>query len=134
MPRGPRPGRVPIMIGANGPRGQRQAVRHADIWSCYIEERAHVDEIRPRIASLESICAEEGREPESIGRSVGMIVDPREPAGANPAVVSGSAEEIADTVRSFHAVGFTQVELMIRTANIQAVEALEPVLALLEDA
>lgn len=37
-PRGPRPGRIPIMIGGNRPTGQRHAVRHADIWSGWPED------------------------------------------------------------------------------------------------
>ena len=37
-PQGPRPGRIPIMLGVLGPRGQRLAARYADIWSCYAEE------------------------------------------------------------------------------------------------
>ena len=48
QPVGPRPNRIPILIGGNGPRGQRAASQHADIYSCYIEERAHIDEVRPR--------------------------------------------------------------------------------------
>ena len=46
-PVGPRPNAIPLLIGGNGPKGQRHAVQHADIWSGYIEERAHIDEMRP---------------------------------------------------------------------------------------
>ena len=31
------------MIGGNGPKGQRLAARYADTWSCYAEERSHLD-------------------------------------------------------------------------------------------
>ena len=58
QPVGPRPGSIPLLIGGNGPKGQRHAVRHADIWSGYVEERAHPDEVGPLIGSLEAICAE----------------------------------------------------------------------------
>ena len=37
-PRGPRPGAIPIMLGAHGKRTMRLAVEHADIWSCYATE------------------------------------------------------------------------------------------------
>jgi alkanesulfonate monooxygenase SsuD/methylene tetrahydromethanopterin reductase-like flavin-dependent oxidoreductase (luciferase family) len=76
QPVGPRPHAIPLLIGGNGPRAQRHAVRHADIWSCYVEQRAHVDELKPRIASLEEICTELGRDPGSIGRAVGVVVRP----------------------------------------------------------
>ena len=126
-PAGPRPNGIPIMIGGNGPKGQRHAVRHADIYSCYIEDRAHVDEVAPRLASLEAICAEEGRDPASIGRSVGLVVNPTEPAGAKVHTVSGSVPEIADQLRSFRDAGFTRLEIMLMPGTLEAFEALAPV-------
>ena len=47
QPVGPRPNAIPLLIGGNGPRGQRAAALHADTWSGYAEERAHVDELGP---------------------------------------------------------------------------------------
>ena len=37
-PRGPRPGGIPLLLGGNGPKGQRVAAIHADIYSRYVEE------------------------------------------------------------------------------------------------
>ena len=48
-PLGPRPGRIPIMIGAKGPKMLRLAALHADIWSWYVEERSDLDEFGPRL-------------------------------------------------------------------------------------
>jgi alkanesulfonate monooxygenase SsuD/methylene tetrahydromethanopterin reductase-like flavin-dependent oxidoreductase (luciferase family) len=126
-PRGPRPGTMPLLIGGNGPKGQRAAVRFADIYSCYVEERAQVDEVAPRLASMEAICAELGRDPASIGRSVGVSVRPLDAAGLRPDVISGSPGEIADALRAFRDGGFTQVELMFGPGNLAALEALAPV-------
>ncbi|MEX1169173.1 MAG: LLM class flavin-dependent oxidoreductase [Chloroflexota bacterium] len=132
QPIGPRPNGIPILIGGNGPRGQRAAARHADTYSCYVEERAQVDEVAPRLASLDTICAEIGRDPSTLGRSVGVSVLPLEPAGARSDAVSGSAEEIADAFRSFRDAGFTQLEMMFHPGTVAAVEALAPVLELLD--
>ena len=60
-PVGPRPGRIPIMIGAKGPRMLRLAARHADIWSWFVEERSDLTEFGPRLAALEAACADIGR-------------------------------------------------------------------------
>lgn len=128
QPVGPRPGSIPLLIGGNGPKGQRHAVRHADIWSAYVEERAHVDEMAPRIASMEAICAEEGRDPASIGRSVGLSVRPLSPAGERPDVLSGSAQEIADAFRTFETAGYTRLEIMFGPGTMAALEALAPIL------
>ena len=116
---------MPLMIGGNGPRGQRAAVRYADIYSCYVEES--LDEVAARLASLEGICAELDRDPSSIGRSVGAWVRPLEPAGVRPSSLSGSPDEITEAVRSLRAAGFNQVELMYLPGTMEALEALAPV-------
>jgi alkanesulfonate monooxygenase SsuD/methylene tetrahydromethanopterin reductase-like flavin-dependent oxidoreductase (luciferase family) len=126
-PRGPRPGSTPLMIGGNGPRGQRLAVRYADIYSCYVEERATVEETGPRLASLAAICAELGRGPATIGRSVGVLARPLEAAGARAGSLSGSPEEMTDAIRAFRDSGFNQVELMYLPGTLEALEALAPV-------
>jgi alkanesulfonate monooxygenase SsuD/methylene tetrahydromethanopterin reductase-like flavin-dependent oxidoreductase (luciferase family) len=131
QPVGPRPGAIPILIGGNGPKGQRAAVQHADIYSCYVEERAHVDEVGPRLTSLEAICEELDRDPASIGRSVGVVVNAVERL-ERPDVISGSADEIADTFRAFRDGGFTRVEIMFSPGTMAALEALVPVLELLD--
>lgn len=131
QPVGPRPNRIPLLIGGNGPKGQRYAALHADIWSGYAEERAHVDELGPRLASLEAICEDVGRDPVSIGRGAGLSVRPLDPAGAREDAISGSAEEIADALRSFREAGFSQVDLMVGPGTIEAFDAMAPVLELL---
>ena len=133
-PQGPRPGAIPIMIGGHGPKGVRHAVRLADIWSCYAEKRSDLDELGPRIAALEEACAELGRDPATIGRSAGIEVAPLARAGdaGVEGMVTGSAEEIADQFRAFAAAGYSQLEIMLEPPTIEAVEALAPVLALLD--
>ena len=126
-PRGPRPGRIPIMLGGNGPKGRRLAVQLADIYSCYVEQHATADEVRPHIESLEVACAEAERDPASIGRSVGVYAHPLEPAGVRSSRLSGSTEQIADGIRAFRGAGFTQVELMYAPPTMAALDALAPV-------
>jgi alkanesulfonate monooxygenase SsuD/methylene tetrahydromethanopterin reductase-like flavin-dependent oxidoreductase (luciferase family) len=128
LPVGPRPNAIPLLIGGNGPRGQRAAARHADIWSGYIEERASVDEIAPRLASLDRICEEIGRDPATIGRGAGVSVNPLQPSGWRASVISGPAEAIADALRAFREAGFTQVDIMLGPGTVEAIEAMAPVM------
>lgn len=131
QPVGPRPNAIPLLIGGNGRKGQRHAVLHADTWSGYAEERAHVDELAPRLASLDAICEELGRDPASIGRGAGVSVNPTLPAGIRPDLISGSAEEIADALRSFREAGFTQVDLILGPGTVEAFEKMARVVSLL---
>ncbi len=132
LPQGPRPGRIPIMLGVHGPKGQRLAAQYADIWSCYAEEKSDMSELGPRLVTLEAACVDVGRDPATIGRSAGLLVKPLEsepdPTGEH---LTGSPERIADAVRTFRAGGFTQVELLPTPASVEALEALAPVLELL---
>ncbi len=131
LPVGPRPNAIPLLIGGNGPKGQRLAARHADIWSGYVEEHAHVDELAPRLATLDAICEELGRDSATIGRAAGVSVNPVDPSDGRATVISGSSEEIADALRSFREAGFTQVDIMLGPGTVAAVEAMAPVLDLL---
>jgi alkanesulfonate monooxygenase SsuD/methylene tetrahydromethanopterin reductase-like flavin-dependent oxidoreductase (luciferase family) len=130
-PVGPRPGRIPIMIGAKGPKMLRIAARHADIWSWYVEERSDLEEFGPRLAALEATCLEVGRDPATIGRSAGIVVEPTSTTGAADvlaAPIRGSAEEIADSFRAFCAAGFTQMEVLLWPRTLAALDAMAPVI------
>jgi alkanesulfonate monooxygenase SsuD/methylene tetrahydromethanopterin reductase-like flavin-dependent oxidoreductase (luciferase family) len=130
-PVGPRPGRIPIMIGAKGPRMLRLAALHADIWSWFVEERSDLGEFGPRLAALEAACAEVGRDPATIGRSAGIVVEPTSVTGAAEVVgvpIRGSTAEIADALLAFQAGGFDHLELVPWPPTIAALDAMAPVL------
>lgn len=134
-PVGPRPGRIPILIGAKGPKMLQMTVRHADVWSWYVEERSDLTEFRPRLAALLEACDAAGRDPATIGRSAGVAVEPTAITGAADVIgvpIRGTSEEIADAFREFREAGFTQIEVMLWPPTLTALEAMEPVIRLLE--
>ncbi|HTS14524.1 MAG TPA: LLM class flavin-dependent oxidoreductase, partial [Candidatus Sulfotelmatobacter sp.] len=134
-PVGPRPGRIPIMIGAGGPKMLSLAARHADIWSWYVNERSDPAEFAARLAALDAACLEIGRDPATIGRSAGIIIEPTDATGAAEALavpLRGTAGEIADGIREFRTAGFTQVEVLLWPRTLAALEAMAPVLELLD--
>jgi alkanesulfonate monooxygenase SsuD/methylene tetrahydromethanopterin reductase-like flavin-dependent oxidoreductase (luciferase family) len=135
-PRGPRPGGVPIMLGAHKARTTRLAVRYADIWSDYARESSLPEAFAPGLAQLDTECAEQGRDPASIGRSVGVIVEALDWHDAEEVglgvPITGSAEEIAAKLRTLAEMGVTRVELMLWPATPAALEAVAPVLQLLD--
>lgn len=135
VPLGPRPGRIPLMLAGHGPKGVRHAARLADIWSCYAEAKSDLTDLQPKVDALVAACTEVGRDPATIGRSAGVDVAPLATAGSTDApsgAITGSAEEIADTFRTFQAAGFTQIEVFPLPFTAGAVEAMVPVLELLD--
>lgn len=132
LPQGPRPNRIPLMLGVLGPRGQRLAARYADIWSLYAESRSDMVEFQPRLDGLLAACAEVGRDPATIGRSAGVDLKPLEPEPhPEHAWIGGSPEQIADQIQAVRDGGFTQVELFVSPPTLEAIEACAPVVELL---
>jgi len=133
-PIGPRPGGIPIMIGAKGPKMLRLAALHADTWSWYVEERSDLTEFGPRLAALEAACFEVGRDPATIGKSAGIAVEPTSVTGSAAVIgapIQGSAEQIADGLRAFGTAGFSNLELIVWPPTLAALDAMAPVLELL---
>lgn len=135
-PRGPRPGRIPLMLGAHGRRTMRLAVTHADIWSCFAEDSSLPQAFAPYFPLLEEACQRAGRDPAGIGRSVGVIVapDPDDPDRdrlGRP--ITGSPAEIAATLRELVRMGFTSVEIALWPNTRASLEAFGPVLPLVRD-
>lgn len=63
--------RLPVMIGGSGPRKTLPVVaRHADMWNAF----GSPEELHERDLTLRSLCAEVGRDPEAIERTVGCKI------------------------------------------------------------
>lgn len=71
--------RPPILLAAHGPRGLRLAARYADAWNCFGGQlydgptrpfAEAVADTRRLIGRLDEACAEAGREPATIDRSI----------------------------------------------------------------
>ena len=122
------------MIGAKGPKMLRLAARHADIWSWFAEERSDLLELGPRLAAFEAACVDAGRDPATVGKSAGIVVEPTSISGSEAlgTPIRGSAVEIADVLRAFGAAGFTNLEIIVSPPTLAAVDAIAPVLELLD--
>ena len=82
-------------------------------------------------SQLERICEDVGRDPASIGRSVGVFVRPgdehtAEETGFGPPI-SGSIAQITETIAGFADIGMTRVEVVAWPPKIGVLEQLAPV-------
>ena len=89
-------GRLPLLIGASGPKMLRLTARHGDIWNA----RGTPEEAGAGNRRLDQLCAEEGRDPATILRGVS-------PARNFLTSVAAFEEHVA----AYRAAGFTDFEL-----------------------
>ena len=148
-PRGPRPEGPPILIGslANGPRMLRLAAAHADIFNGWlVHARSYADQVPALRAAVDAACAEVGRDPATLERTVGIAVDQRE-LGERPPTptysetiplspgerqpLTGSPAEIAEELRRFADQGISHLQIAPVVDGMDGVEAMAPVLELL---
>jgi probable F420-dependent oxidoreductase len=139
-PRGPRPQGPPILIGAlaTKPRMLRLTAEYADLWNGWlVHSRSHPDEVPALVAALDAACAAAGRDPASIGRTVGIMVDQRTGADRGTRVgqsqpLAGTPEEIAAAIRAIAAHGVSHIQIVPVVQGVAGVEAFAPVLELLD--
>lgn len=129
-PRGPRLGRVPLMMGGHSTRTMTSAATHADTWSDFARSSSLPEAFAATIEQLDRICEGIGRDPATIGRSVGAFVEPGDAEAAGLGVaITGSVQQITDTIAHFAEVGVTRVEIMPWPPTIDTLEQLAPVFA-----
>ena len=128
----PRPvqAHLPILIGGAGPQKTLPLVaRYADIWNT----RGTPEQLAAHDARLLERCAEIGRDPATIERSVyqNVVIRPdraealrvwegyrstHQPmSGEDRPEVVGSVEEVAETLRGYESVGFRHVIWVFRS-------------------
>ena len=113
--------RLPIMVGGSGERRTlRTVARYADLWNAFGDPAT----LAEKDAVLRRHCAEVGRDPDAIERTVGVMLTIRDteadarrvwaerlagqgaPYEEGPEVWLGSPRQIADRVRAMRAIGF----------------------------
>jgi alkanesulfonate monooxygenase SsuD/methylene tetrahydromethanopterin reductase-like flavin-dependent oxidoreductase (luciferase family) len=90
--------RPPLTLAAHGPRTLAVAARFADTWNTF---GPTLEEGRRLSDALDDACAEIGRDPGTIRRSVLL--------GLTEGTCWTSAAELGERVGAWHAAGFTDV-------------------------
>jgi alkanesulfonate monooxygenase SsuD/methylene tetrahydromethanopterin reductase-like flavin-dependent oxidoreductase (luciferase family) len=141
LPRGPRPGGPPLLIGSRGPRMLRIALPDASAWNVWWSDTGNSPAGVPALRAIVDDAARDvGRDPAAISRTVAVLV--RLPGGAGRVEGSGQAqavrplegppEVIAEGLRAYAREGIDHVQLVIDPITTASVRALGPVLRELE--
>jgi len=132
-PAGPRPNGPPLLIGAlgTGKRMLRLTAQYADQWNGTINRRSRPEYVAPLREAIDAACREHGRDPATLVRtlSVGAAVAGRTAPGEP---ITGTPEEMAETLRGFAREGISHVQLWLSPTSRAGVDAFAPVLELLD--
>jgi alkanesulfonate monooxygenase SsuD/methylene tetrahydromethanopterin reductase-like flavin-dependent oxidoreductase (luciferase family) len=143
LPRGPRPGGPPLMIGSIGPRMLRSTMAHADSWNCWFKDIDNRPDGVPAVrAIVDEACRDVGRDPTEVERTVAVLVQlpggtGRLAGDASQALippVQGEPAVIAEALRGFAREGIAHVQLVLDPITLESIQALAPVLAELDRA
>ncbi|GAA3868512.1 LLM class flavin-dependent oxidoreductase [Streptomyces sedi] len=120
----PRPTRrLPLLIGGAGDGLLKVAAEHADLWNISGPPHSDVERIRERAGKLDAACAEVGRDPREITRSVQTHVSYTDPAATRATV------EALLTTGATHLVLSLPAPFPPNVAHWVTEQIIEPVLA-----
>jgi probable F420-dependent oxidoreductase len=136
VPRPAREGGPPIMVGSTGARMLRLAAAHADVWNAWFTWYGNRPEgIAELRATVDAACAEVGRDPATLERTLAALVQVQTgevarrggPSEKAPPI-RGSDEEIAGALRAYAAEGISHVQLVVDPITVASIERLGPAL------
>jgi probable F420-dependent oxidoreductase len=121
-PRGPRPGGLPVMVGAALPRMLRLTAELADEWNAGMRSP---EDLVPMLAAVDAACAAAGRDPRTLTRSAEMLVE------TGPGL---SVEEVLGRLDRYAALGISHLQVQLRPNSIVGVRTFAPVMEALANA
>ena len=133
LPRGPRAGGPPLMIGSRGPRMLAMTMPYADAWNVWFSDTGNEPAgVAPLRTLVDDACRVAGRAPGDVERTVAVQV--RLPGGSGrvqggyaedgPVPLEGSAERIADELRAYAREGIDHVQLVLDPITRGSIEAI----------
>jgi probable F420-dependent oxidoreductase len=138
-PRGPRPEGPPLLIGGSGDRMLRLAARYGDAWNA--DRQNDVIAMQALNTRVDAACHDEGRDPASLSRVIGIQVDllnasrqamqPRQWVMA-PWPLTGTPEELAAQIRRYAEARVEHMMIWIDPVSLAGIEAFAPVLDLFD--
>jgi alkanesulfonate monooxygenase SsuD/methylene tetrahydromethanopterin reductase-like flavin-dependent oxidoreductase (luciferase family) len=132
LPRGPRAGGPPLLIGSNGPRMLRVTMPHANGWNSWFADIGNRPEGIPRLREIvDSACNDVGRDPAEIERTVAVLVRGQGGAGriqgdyaqAGPPPLEGPPEVLAESLRAYAEAGISHVQLVLDPITVDSIRA-----------
>ncbi|MFI5261669.1 MAG: LLM class flavin-dependent oxidoreductase [Candidatus Limnocylindrales bacterium] len=143
LPRGPRPGGPPLLIGSRGARMLQITAPHVDAWNAWHDWFGNRPAgLEPILGELAAAEAAAGRTPGAIERTATALVGmpggtgrfQGDAVGAGTPPLSGDPDALATSLCAYAAIGVSHVQLVLDPITVGSIEALAPTLELLDAA
>jgi alkanesulfonate monooxygenase SsuD/methylene tetrahydromethanopterin reductase-like flavin-dependent oxidoreductase (luciferase family) len=141
LPRSPRPGGPPLMIGSQGPRMLSIALPHVQAWNAWFTWFGNTpDGYRTLRGEIDDAARAAGRDPADIERTVAVFVafpgaqgrQLGDLSAPDVEAYSGEPSVLAPALRAFAEEGVAHVQLVLDPINAETISALAPTLVLLD--
>jgi alkanesulfonate monooxygenase SsuD/methylene tetrahydromethanopterin reductase-like flavin-dependent oxidoreductase (luciferase family) len=141
LPRGPRPGGPPLMVGSEGPRMLAITLPHVDAWNAWFTWFGNSPEgYRAVRARIDDACRAAGRDPAEVERTVALFVAFPGAAGRNQGdrpgqevePITGEPASLAGRLHEFAEEGVKHVQLVLDPITVDTIRALRPTLERLD--
>ncbi len=136
LPRGPRPGGPPLMVGSMGERMLRITLPHVSSWNAWHAWFGNsVGGYLPLRERIDDACRAVGRDPGEVERTLALLIGFPDAVGRvsdvseeRPDPISGDPAILAAVLRAFADEGVAHVQLVLDPITVASIEALEPTL------
>lgn len=135
VPRGPRPGGPPLLVGSSGERMLRITMPHVQAWNAWYADTGNDPRgVAPLRERVDAACADVGRDPAEVERTVAVLVRLTGGGGRiqggseRPAVVplEGPPDILAEAFRAYEREGISHLQLVLDPITPASIEELVP--------
>jgi probable F420-dependent oxidoreductase len=124
---------IPLLVGGTSERLLAIALPHVDWWNCWYDAYGNtLDGFASLQARVSEIAERGGRDPASIARSAGVLVehDPATPTGGGPAPLT--LDELPSHLHALAEAGADEAIVILRRADEESIRAVGTVLTALD--
>lgn len=122
---------IPLMVGSNGPRMLRTTLPFVDLWNTWHTDFGNrPNGLAPLLEAVDAACADVGREPGEVGRTVALYVQlpggrgRRAGSSERPQVEPVSVDVLPETMGELGELGVDHVMLVLDPIDAASVEQL----------
>lgn len=137
IPRGPRAGAMPILVGSTGERMLRHTLSRADRWNIWYADYGNSPTgLEPHLDRVDHVCHELGRDPKTLERSAAVLVTA--PGGSTRSTgarherfvpgITGDPGVVGQQLAAFSTVGIDHLQVVLDPITPAAIEWLAPAL------